>query len=79
MKDHMEYQQALGQVIRDRRVKRGFSPEKLARIIGAEVSYIAAVESGEGDMGLSEMILMARALGIPLSTLLALAEARLDC
>lgn len=74
MKDPVEYQGALGHVIRERREKLGYSSQKLARIIGADVDFITAVEEGSRDLGLSEMLILARALGIPLSTLLAVAE-----
>lgn len=74
MKDPMEYQGAVGQAIVARREKLGYSQEKLARIIGVDSDYVAFVEDGKHDMELSEMVVVARALRIPLSTLLALAE-----
>jgi len=77
MKDLVEYQKALGQAITDRREKLGYTREKLARIIGVDGDYIAFVEDGKNDLELSEMLVIARALQIPLSTLLALAESAL--
>ncbi len=77
MKDSVEYQKALGQAITDRREKLGYTREKLARIIGVDGDYVAFVEDGKNDLELSEMIIIARALRIPLSTLLALAESAL--
>jgi transcriptional regulator with XRE-family HTH domain len=74
MKDPQEYQGALGQAITARREKLGYTREKLARIIGVDTDYVAFVEDGKNDLELSEMIVIARALRIPLSTLLALAE-----
>jgi len=77
MKDLVEYQKALGQAITDRREKLGYTREKLARIIGVDGDYIAFVEDGKNDLELSEMLVIARALQIPLSPLLALAESAL--
>jgi transcriptional regulator with XRE-family HTH domain len=74
MKDLIEYQAALGQAIAARREKLGYSREKFARIIGVDTDYVAFVEDGKNDLELSEMIVIARALRMPLSTLLALAE-----
>lgn len=77
MKDPEEYQGALGQAITARREKLGYTREKLARIIGVDTDYVAFVEDGKNDLELSEMIVIARALRISLSTLLALAECAL--
>jgi len=77
MKDQSEYQKALGQVITTRREKLGYTRDKLARLIGMTTNYVALVEDGKKDMGLSEMIVISRVLQLPLSTLLALAES--DC
>lgn len=77
MKDLAEYQGALGKAIMDRREKLGYSRKKLARIIGVDEDYVAFVEDGKNDLELSEMIVISRALRIPLSTLLALAESAL--
>lgn len=78
MKDPAEYQGALGQAITTRREKLGYTREKLARLIGVDTDYVAFVEDGKNDLGLSEMIVIARALRVSLSTLLALAESALS-
>lgn len=78
MKDPAEYQGALGQAITTRREKLGYSQEKLARLIGVDTDYVAFVEDGKNDLDLSEMIVIARALRISLSTLLVLAECTLE-
>lgn len=75
MKDQIEYQEALGQAIAARREKLEYSQDKLARIMGVDFDYIAFVEDGKNDLELSELIIISRALQMPLSTLLALAEA----
>lgn len=75
MKDQTEYQEALGRAIAARREKLGYSQDKLARIMGVDFDYVAFVEDGKNDLELSELIVISRALQMPLSTLLALAEA----
>ncbi|MCE5322397.1 helix-turn-helix transcriptional regulator [bacterium] len=75
MKDQAEYQRLLGQVITTRREKLGYSREKFARILGKGTDYITSVEDGNYSyLNLSDMILIATALQLPLSTLLALVE-----
>lgn len=74
MKSQAEYQKALGQVITARREKLGFSREKLARITGISIDAILKIEEGSKDTELSDMLYISRVLGMPLSTLLALAE-----
>jgi len=67
----------LGQAIATRREKLGYSWDKLARLIGVNPDCMALVEDRKCDLELSEMIVIARALRISLSTLLALAESTL--
>lgn len=74
MNDPMEFHGALGQAIVARREKIGCSQDKLGRLIGLGTDYVASVEEGKRDLELSEMVIIARVLRIPLSTLLALAE-----
>ena len=75
MKDQAEYQKALGQVITARQEKLGYSREKFARILGKGTDYITSVEDGNyNHINLSDMMTIARALQLPLSTLFALAE-----
>ena len=77
MNDHREYQKALGQVITRRRERLNYTRDKLARLIGMTANYVTLVEDGRRNLELSEMILISRALQLPLSTLLALVES--DC
>lgn len=75
MREQAEYQRLLGQAIATRREKLGYSREKFARILGKGMDYIASVEDGNYNyLNLSDMIIIARALQLPLSTLLALVE-----
>lgn len=78
MNDPTGYQGALGQAITTRREKLGYSRDKLARLIGMTADHVALAEDGRKDLELSEMILIARALRIPLSTLLTSAELNMD-
>lgn len=74
MSDPMEFHGALGQAIVARREKLGYSQDKLGRLIGLDTDYVVSVEEGKRDLELSEMVIIARVLQMPLSTLLALAE-----
>lgn len=78
MNDPMEFHGALGQAIVARREKIGYSQDKLGRLIGLGTDYVASVEEGKRDLELSEMVIIARVLRMPLSTLLALAECTMD-
>ena len=74
MKNPQKYRMAMGQAIVERREKLVFSRDKLARIIGVTVDYMASIEQGGEDLRLSEMLCISRALNMPPSTLLATAE-----
>lgn len=77
MKETAAYQEALGQVIMARREELGYSREELGRIIGVDEDFVAFVEDGKNDLELSEMMVIAKALQMPLSSLLVLAESAL--
>ncbi|MCE5314024.1 MAG: helix-turn-helix transcriptional regulator [Armatimonadota bacterium] len=66
-----------GKAVMARRKKLGYSRDKLARLMGTDSDYVTYVEEGKDDLHLSEMIIVARALQIPLYILLALAESAL--
>ncbi|MHB9039016.1 MAG: helix-turn-helix domain-containing protein [Armatimonadota bacterium] len=72
-----DYQEALGQVIRERRESMEMSCEKLGRIVGRDADYITSVEDGKAKLGLHELLLIGRVLGIRLSALFAIVEFRL--
>lgn len=74
MNDPMEFHGALGQAIVVRREKLGYSQDKLGRLIGLGTEYAVSVEEGKRDLELSEMVIIAKVLRLPLSTLVALAE-----
>ena len=74
MKNPQKYRKSLGQAIVERREKLAFSRDKLARIIGVTVDYMASIEQGGEDLRLSELLCISTVLNMPASTLLALAE-----
>lgn len=72
-----DYQEALGQAIRERRKNLGMNVEKLARIIGKDADYVTLVEDGEANLSLHDLLLIGTVLNLRLSTLLAIVEFRL--
>ena len=73
-----DYQEALGQAIRERREHLEMSREKLGRIVGRDTDYITSVENGDyAELGLHEMLLISRFLNVRLSALFAIVEFRL--
>ncbi len=72
-----QFQQCLGSVIRTRRTKLGYSQESFADEVGVHRTYMGSVERGERNISLKNLLAIAKALGIPASTLVALAEAEI--
>ena len=70
--------QALGHAIREQRRQLGLSQEDLADRARIHRTYVSAVELGKVRVGLAAAHRLAIGLGIPLSDLIALAEARTD-
>lgn len=66
---------ALGHAIRDLRLERGFSQERLAEASGLHPRYISDVERGRRNLGMINVERLARALSVDLSTLMARVEA----
>ena len=73
--DAQEFLRGFGEVIRAHRKERGLSQEALAEEIPLYRSYLADVERGARNLGLVNAMRVARALGVPLSRLVADAEA----
>ena len=72
--DAQEFLRGFGEAIRARRKERGLSQEALAEEIPLYRSYLADVERGARNLGLVNAMRVARALGVPLSRLVADAE-----
>ena len=75
MDEVRQLQISLGQVIRDRRKRLGYSQESFADVAGVHKNYMGSVERGERNVSLRNLQLIAKALRLPLTMLIALAEA----
>jgi transcriptional regulator with XRE-family HTH domain len=65
----------LGLAIRRRRTAAGFSQESFAAEVGIHRTYIGAVERGERNVSLHNLIRIAKALRAPLAALIRDMEA----
>jgi transcriptional regulator with XRE-family HTH domain len=72
--DDREFLQRFGEAVRARRKERGLSQEAFADEVPLYRSYIADVERGARNVGLVNAMRIAKALGLPLSQLIADAE-----
>jgi len=75
--DH-ELKVAFGAAMRKRRTLQGLSQEKLAEMANIHRTYIGDVERGLRNIALVNMRRVAKALGTPLSSLIAEMESELD-
>lgn len=64
--DDSEYLRALGEHIRDLRLRRGMTRAILARDSGVSVRYLAQLEGGEGNISIVRLRQVAHALAMPL-------------
>jgi transcriptional regulator with XRE-family HTH domain len=65
-----------GQIVREERIKRGMSQEKLAQVAELHRTYMSRVELGQVRLGLDVAQKLANGLGMPLSELIVRAEER---
>lgn len=73
--DYEALRGALGNTIRAERYRRGYrSQEGFAYAAGLHPNYMGAVERGERNVSLQNLLLIAGALEMPLSRLIAEAE-----
>ena len=63
-------QAAFGARVRARRLELGFSQEGLAAHAGLHRTYIGSVERGERNVGLTNLVVLARALDVDVGDLL---------
>lgn len=66
---------ALGAAVRKLRTDEGFSQEELGRMSGLHRNYIGGVERGELNPSYASLKALAKATGVQVSELVALAEA----
>ena len=64
-----------GKAVRNERERQGISQEELAHRSGLHRTYIGGVERGERNLGLENIVRIAKALGVTPSRLVAF----LDC
>lgn len=67
---HLQTQQALGQRIRELRLKKGWSQESLAQVCGIDPSHMGEIERGEHDIPIPTLINVAKRLETTVSILL---------
>ena len=72
--DHEKAQKRLGAAIRDKRKASGYSQEAFASYCGVHRTYMGAIERGERNISLMNIIRVADALKMKPSELLALAD-----
>jgi transcriptional regulator with XRE-family HTH domain len=65
---------AFGATVRTIRKERGISQEALALQCGMDRSYFGAVERGERNVSLTNMLRIAASLGVPAAQILARAH-----
>lgn len=72
--DQEKAQDRLGLVIRDKRKEMGYSQETFASYCGVHRTYMGAVERGERNISLMNIIRIANALKMQPSELFAMAK-----
>jgi transcriptional regulator with XRE-family HTH domain len=66
---------AYGQALRELRVAKGISQERLAQLAKLDRTYVSGIERGERNPSLANILKLAAALDIEVSELAARAEA----
>lgn len=61
---------ALGEAIRDARLSKGISQEKLALLAGIDRAYVGRIERGDNNAALLTLTRLARALDMTLARLM---------
>ena len=69
-RDDSDYLRALGEHIRNLRVRRGMTRAILARDSGVSVRYLAQLEGGEGNISIIRLRQVAKAIALPLEDII---------
>ncbi|MEX2345301.1 MAG: helix-turn-helix transcriptional regulator [Balneolaceae bacterium] len=77
MTDGKDIEKAFGQVVRDMRLERKLSQEKLSELSGLDRSYVSEIERGEKTASIRTLVKLAEGLGISLSSLIVDMEKKL--
>jgi transcriptional regulator with XRE-family HTH domain len=67
---------ALGQRVRELRLKRGYSQEAFADLCGVHRTFMGTIERGESNISFSNLVKISSALGITLSQMVSGLERR---
>ena len=65
----MDYSKILGENIRILRTEKGLTQEQLAEIANMHRTYIGAIERGDRNVSLKNIVAIAEALGVKPNTL----------
>ena len=74
----MAARRQFGSRVRALRKAAGLSQERLAQVSGLDRSYTGAIERGETNISLDNIVALARAIGVPLWMLFTLDETASD-
>lgn len=78
MKDKSQSALVFGEVLKELRLARGFTQDKLAELAKTERSHISALERAEKSPALPTLFILAGALDISASELIRLVEQKLE-
>lgn len=77
MRDKNQPAKVFGEVLKELRLARGFTQDKLAELARTERSHISALERAEKSPALPTLFILASALDISASELIALVEQKI--
>lgn len=65
---------ALGKAVRELRTRRSRTQAEVAERAGMHAGYVGAIERGEANPSFRRLVLLARAIDVPLSVVVRLCE-----
>jgi transcriptional regulator with XRE-family HTH domain len=72
----MRLEQIIGINVKRERLRKGLSQEKLAAEVGVDMRYLGGIERGQENPSTKVIAALAKALGVPASSLLVDAKGR---